>query len=71
MTRRHPQREWNLVLKLVHQRVAYVFKISDLPQLLSLLENCTESDHQAVWLRQLQAHVQNQHGKSQNPTCVV
>jgi hypothetical protein len=59
MTRQHLQREWNLVLMLVHQRVAYVFKISDLPQMLSILENRTESDHQAVLRRQLQAHVQN------------
>ena len=38
MTRRHLQREWNLVLMLVHQRVAYAFKVSDLPQLFSILE---------------------------------
>ena len=69
MTRQHLQREWNLVLMLVHQRVAYVFKVSDSPQLLALLENSTESDHQAVLRRQLQAHVQ--HGRSQSPTWVV
>lgn len=72
MTRRHLQREWNLVLMLVHRHVVYVFKVNDLSHLLSLLENCTESEHQAVLQRQLQPHVQNHHhGRSQNQTWVI